>query len=420
MPGTTFLVRDLSSLLNAGVAFDAYLFEPETLDAVFRRRVEAQGGVIRKIEFPLTRAILGAFLGDALAHPLRMIQSLFIGFRATLRSPSEGIRALGVLPASIALARELQATGVTQTHGLWAGVPATVAFWIWRHAGIPFSFAGHAWDVTGRTALLSHKVAASRAMIVCSEFAQTTVRNLCAPALYEKIHLVHHGLDLGRWSYGLEETEEPASPGGPVKHTMRIVAVGQLIPKKGFEILVEACGQLLDQGHLIECEIIGRDGGIGAGLIDQIKHRGLENVVRLTGQLSEPEVLARMKRADVLACPSVKTGTGDSDGIPNVVLEAMAVGLPVVSTDAGGLLEVVQPEVTGLVAPQRDPGALARSLASVGRDRPAALRRAEQARRHLESDFESGVTTQNLLRAIGLAGALSESEGGTDVPASGL
>jgi len=408
MPGMTFLARDLVSLIRSGVVVDLYLFDPADLDEGLRQLVRQSGGVVERIRFPLSGGILVALLREVLTHPLRLLQSFLIGLAVLLQSPAEGVRALGVLPASLLLGRIIRESGATRTHGLWAGVPTTVAYWISRHALVPFSFSGHAWDITGRTAMLGRKVAAARSVVVCSQFARNTVCALCPASLGEKVRLVHHGLDLSRWSFGRE------TPGGADGAPAPcILAVGRLTPKKGYEVLVEACGLLRESDVRFECRIIGPDAGVGPDLVRRIAENKLEEKVILAGELPEDEVLRWMKRADVLACPSVKTEAGDSDGIPNVVLEAMAVGLPVVSTDAGGLTEVVQQEITGLLVPQRDPAALAAALQRSLADRPAARRWAEQARRRLESSFETAATTRQMLQALGVAEILSGNQGGT-------
>jgi colanic acid/amylovoran biosynthesis glycosyltransferase len=427
MPGMTFLARDICALLDAGIGLDLYLFEVEDLDPGIRRMIETSGGRIEKIDFPMSGAILTSLLGEIVCHPLRLAGSLLIGLETLLSCPAEGIRALGVLPAALALGRKLRQGPPVQVHGLWAGVPTTMAYWISRHGGLPYSFSGHAWDITGRTAMLSRKVAACCSMVVCSQFAQEIVRRKCPPALHGKVHLVHHGLDLSRWSFA------PASAGAaaagasaPVEtpagaaHPARIISVGRLTPKKGYEILIEACGLLQQQGMSFSCEIIGPDAGVEAGLREQIRRLGLEERVLLSGERPESEVLHTMRGADCLACASVRTLTGDSDGIPNAVLEAMAVGLPVVTTDAGGLLEVVHQGTTGLLVPQRDPVALARALQAVLTDRSAALARAQNARRLLEDSFATETTARHLLSALDLAGSLTGTEGGTRVRSVGF
>jgi glycosyltransferase involved in cell wall biosynthesis len=165
---------------------------------------------------------------------------------------------------------------------------------------------------------------------------------------------IYHGLELERYP-----NEQRANPGSPI-----ILSVGQLQERKGLSYLVEACRILRDQGIQFECRIIG-EGPLRPALEDQIRQFGLENFVHLLGALPHEEVIAQYQQATVFTLPAVLGKDGDRDGIPNVILEALSMELPVVSTLHSGIPEVVEEGVSGLLVPPENAGALASALERV-------------------------------------------------------
>lgn len=400
MPGiNTFLIRDLRMLLRLGVRIDLYLFEVESLDADFRREIEDHGGVVERLPFPFGGGGPLRLLAELLRRPHVLCGDFAKILRWTLRSPAEGVRALAVLPVSLVLRDRVEARGVERIHALWAGVPATAAFWAARHSQLEFSISAHAWDLLQRTAGLREKVAASERMVVCSDFARETAQALVGLDLASRIELVHHGLDLSDWSFAEKEAQRPDE--------LQILAVGRLMPKKGFEHLVAACGRLQDRSVPFRCRLVGPDGGLGGDLAARIAALGLEGRVTLEGGRAPAEVKRAMVAADILCCPSVQTETS-SDGIPNVVLEALAVGTPVVATDAGGLAEVVRPGETGWRVPQRDVAALAEALVAAWTQWDRTREQARAGRKLVESSFDAEGTARQFLAEIGLGRAILE------------
>lgn len=399
MPGiNSFLIRDLRTLLNDGVVLDVYLFEARSLDAGFRAEVEAAGGHVREIPFPGGVSEAVAFLIEAFRRPLRFWSSLWQGLGVLVASPAEGVRTLAVLPTALRVGREMRRDGVDQVHGLWAGVPASMALWIHRHHDLPMSLSGHAWDLTDRTRLLAGKVRAARGMVVCSQFAHGVVAGVVGPGLESKVRVVHHGLNLALWPF---DPDRPTASGGTGQNPL-ILAVGRLTAKKGFPYLIEACALLRERGLGFICEIVGPDGGLGAELERAIERHGLSGQVRLTGEMPPDQVKARMAAADLLAMPSIQPDRGSSDGIPNVVLEAMALGTPVVSTDAGGIAEVIHSGETGWLVAQRDARGLADALTEALNDPAAGRRHAVAARKVIEEQFNADALGRVFLEAVGM------------------
>ncbi len=275
------------------------------------------------------------------------------------------------------LGSRLQALEVSRLHAHFAGLAARTAWWVERFFGIPFSFTAHANDIFAPKPFaisLGKLLAAARAIVTVSDFGVAYLREKF-PDDAAKIHRVYNGIDLARFERATFADEPPA-----------IISVGRLIEKKGFADLIEACRLLAAQGTAFRAEIIG-EGPLQAELQTQIAAAGLTKSVVLTGPLPQPVVIRRLAQSAVFALPCVTESGGGMDNLPTVVMEAMAAGLPVVSTALAGVPEMVGEGVTGFLVPERDPGALAGALHYLLTERPLARSLGEAGRARAEARF---------------------------------
>jgi glycosyltransferase involved in cell wall biosynthesis len=173
----------------------------------------------------------------------------------------------------------------------------------------------------------------------------------------------------------------------PRDRASRIVAVGRLVEKKGFADLVEACRLLANRDRQFQCFIIGT-GPLEGALRAQIDRLHLSARVQLLGPRPRSEVLRWLRSAAVCATPCVVGGDGDRDGLPTVLLEAMAVGTPCVATDVTGIPEAIRDGETGFVVPQHDPEALAAACERLLEDPILRVEIATRARRLAETEFD--------------------------------
>lgn len=243
--------------------------------------------------------------------------------------------------------------GQVHLHAHFANVPAADAYVAHLIAGVPFSFTAHAKDLyTTPRRFLAERAAAATFVATCTA---ANGRYLTDHVGVRPDHLwvCPHGVDVARFS----TIARAPAPGS-------ILSIGRLVPKKGFEVLIDACRLLADRGVPFSCRIIG-DGPQRDALQERIRALDLGSVVRLDAGRPQPGVLRALGEAEVFALAPVVQPDGDRDGIPNVILEAMSAGLPVVSTDVSGIPEVIDDGETGILVGSDDPVALAHALQRV-------------------------------------------------------
>lgn len=272
------------------------------------------------------------------------------------------------------LGPRLQENGVRWVHAHFAGMAARTAFWLHKFFETPFSFTAHANDIFVERPFavsLGQLVDAARFIVTESEYAARFLRERY-PSAAGRVHPVFNGLDLAVFRRS-DFSENP-----PL-----LVGVGRLIEKKGFADLIEACRLLKERGCAFRCQIIG-EGPLRDSLGAQIERSGLTGQVELFGARSQDEIIARLAVASVFVLPCAVEVDGGTDNLPTVIMEAMAAGLPVVSTKLAAVPEMVEPGVTGELVSPNDPKAVADAienlLSDIARARQFGARGADRAR----------------------------------------
>ncbi|MFZ4773747.1 MAG: glycosyltransferase family 4 protein [Terrimicrobiaceae bacterium] len=246
----------------------------------------------------------------------------------------------------------LRARGIEHVHVHFAGMGARTAFWLHRLYGISFSFTAHANDFfvganEKSPVRLEDLFSEARHIATVSDFSKRLLQNRF-PQAADRIVRVYNGIDPERF----------AGPRRPAKPPL-ILTVGRYIEKKGFSDLIAACALLKDIP--LECRIIG-EGPLDGELRSLVESLGQQGRVVIAGPAPESEIIERLHETAVFALPCVTDSRGDSDNLPTVIMEAMAAGLPVVSTTVAGVPEMVSEGVTGFLAPERSPEILAEKL----------------------------------------------------------
>lgn len=241
-------------------------------------------------------------------------------------------------------------------HAHFASSATRVANYVHHLIGLPYSFTAHAKDIYHeevRASSLKTKIAEAHFVVTVSHYNQQHLQQLMSSQPAD-IRTLYNGIDLKIFRPGAHIDQS----------TNRILAVGRLVEKKGFDVLIEACALLVKWGVDFQCEIIGK-GELQHILQEQISRLELEEKVHLVGPRPQEQVLEAYHQASIFALPCIVGRDGNRDGLPTVLLEAMATGLPVISTDLTGIPEIINHGQEGLLVEQNNPWALAASLAEL-------------------------------------------------------
>jgi colanic acid/amylovoran biosynthesis glycosyltransferase len=283
------------------------------------------------------------------------------------------------------LGLELKQRGIRHVHAHFAGMAARTAYWMKQFYGIGYSVTAHANDIFCETDFpvsLDDIVKEARLIVTVADYSRDWLRQRF-PTYAAKIHRVYNGIHVGDFTAGAGETSGPPE----------ILSVGRLIEKKGFAELIAACAMLGDRDY--HCRIVGA-GPLEEALRAQIAQTGLEKRVTLEGARPEGDVINFLSKARLFALACTHDAEGGSDNLPTVIMEAMAAGLPVVSTRVAGVPEMIEDGVTGRLLDEHDVAGIAKALESLIDDAALARRWGVAGRALVEQKFATAATTNSL------------------------
>ena len=376
----TFVLREILALRDQG--FDLLIFSLHHPSST-KRHADA-AALLDRVHYPaaiLSGRMVRSHFRMLLSTPWRYVRGSFSG---AWRGP-RGIRDFLLAVDFAALAAQSQ---VAHLHAHFAFMPTDVAMLMAGLLGRPFSFSAHARDIfTQEADALAGKIRSAAFVMTCTEHGQTHLRRLAPGVPGERIVLAHHGVDPARFA--------PAESTKPL-----VLAVGRLEEKKGFIFLLRACGWMAMRDVDFSCIILGAGPQEGA-LEEELLRCNAGGSTVLQGEVTQEELQDYLRAARVLVAPSVLGADGDRDGIPNVLIEAMAMGVPVVATTTGAIREAVTDGENGLLVPPADPEALAHAIVRLLADRELRRRLGEAGRTRVLKQFDIAkniATLADLLR----------------------
>lgn len=376
--GEPFIVPEIDELERRGCRVEVVPVRPSG------EIVHADAGRLASPEncVPLvSREVVRAVLGELRRSPGAVARALATLGRS--RSPSVLVKNLAVLPKALWLARRARNLTADHIHAHWAGTSATLAMVAADVAGIPWSLTAHRWDIAEDNLL---RAKAGRACFVRAISAHGAAELAAVAALPGwSPWVLHMGVHL-------PPRIEGASNGGP----LRVLVPARLVEKKGHIHLLDAAGLLRERGVEVQVDLAG-DGPLEAPLRGRAAQLGLDEVGFL-GHVSHDELLDRMASGnwDAVVLPSVVTASGELEGIPVALVEAMACGLPVVGTATGGIPELLGGDA-GIVVPPGDPGALAEAVERLAGQPTLRAELAGRGRDRVEESFSADRVAAALL-----------------------
>lgn len=273
--------------------------------------------------------------------------------------------------------------GVKHVHVHFAGIAARTAFWLKQLAGVSYSITAHANDffVKSDVARLEDIFREAKFIVTVSDYSAHQLRERF-PFASDKIHRVYNGIDCPLFAVPRQSA-----------NAARILSVGRYIEKKGYLDLIEACAQLPDLNFV--CDLVG-SGPLEEAMRQRVRELGVENRVRIAGPKTEAEIQKMLQQACmfVLACRTEHDG--GKDNLPTVIMEAMAAGLPVISTRLAGVPEMVNDGKTGLLVAEQSPVELSRAMRELLSDPARAQLMGEAGIALAQSTFDVSATAPQL------------------------
>lgn len=381
----TFVVTEILAREAQGEQIDILALRPTT-DSHFHGELARVNAPVHHIDRPTKPLALWAALRDAASDPL-LAETLPRVLPELLAADVDGA------VQAVLVARTVRREGITHLHAHFGSVATTVARLAAMLAGVPYSFTAHAKDLFHESVSLPdlrRKLADAAFVVTVSDFNLAYLRRTFVDTAH--VHRVYNGLELDRFPLASRRSTAAASDREPV-----VLAIGRLVEKKGFALLIDAIARLRSQGTAVRLDIVG-GGELADDLSDRIRASRHEDAIRLLGPLPQGTVARMLREADVFAAPCLVAADGNADGLPTVLLEAMASGTLCISTAVTGIPEVIRAGETGLLCRPGEVDDLADAIAaavSPGFDSAAMVR---NARALVEREFDASRQAAELER----------------------
>jgi glycosyltransferase involved in cell wall biosynthesis len=372
----TFVTRELKALVDLGVDLTIFPLKP-CRDRVIHEDARALLVRTRYLPFVSFRNLMN-MLYLTTRYPIRVIRSICQVLAPSIIQPLNLLKLMYVFPKMLSCARYITEEGYSHIHAHWATIPTDCAMILARLTGVSFSFTGHAHDIFLKNSTLGRKLNEAEFVLTCNgENKKHLVRTF--PDVDEsKIIISYHGIDLQEY---LPKKLNNARKG---RVPFEILGVGSLFECKGFEYLIRACSELSHSGIDYRCKIIG--GGHLHGKLDAlIRQLNLQDRVELLGYMSQGEIVRYYQDADIFVLPALLKIHW---GIPNVLLESLAVGTPIVCTPLPALKELMNGRTCGYTIPEKNPAAIAEVIEMCARDGNELLAFGAEGRRRIEERFD--------------------------------
>ena len=354
----SFIRREIAALESRGAEVVRFsvrrppsdLVDPADVAEARVTRVLLAGGIL---------ALVGAWLRACAESPLRWLRVAWAAVTLGRRSDRGVARHLIYMAEACLLLRWLRAEqGVEHLHAHFGTNPAAVAMFTRMLGGPPYSFTVHGPDEFDQPLALSlgDKIARARAVVAVSEFGRSQLYRWAALADWNKIHVVRCGVDAAFLDAGPQ----------PIADCARLVCVGRLAPQKGQFLILDAVAALAKEGVSFEMVLAG-DGALRGALEQRVRELAIGERVRITGWISNDAVRSELLAARAMLLPSF------AEGLPVVLMEALALGRPAISTYLAGIPELIEDGVNGWLIPAGSLAAMTTAIRRALETGPVAL-----------------------------------------------
>jgi len=388
----TFILYEMQAAEMAGANVEIFPLNGGTTGKMHR---EAVAYVKRAHFLPfLSVEILRDNFVALLKHPGLWLKTLFKVVRANLGCRRFLMGALAVFPKCVTIARRMQELQIDHIHAHFASHPAAAAWIIHQFSGIPYSFVAHGSDLHRSQHMLRDKVRDAAFVVAISEYNRRIILDVAGDNHAAKVTVIHCGVNPVDFRSDHDSAHKPVGAPGLI-----VFCIGTLHEVKGQRYLIDAVSRARANRHDLTLHLVG-DGLDQEILEQQVAAAGLTDYVIFEGRRDRHEIIRLLQTADVLVVPSVPTASGRREGIPVVLMEAMASGVPVVASRLSGIPELVQHQVNGLLAEPRDAGGLASAIELLCNNPELRTQLGDAGRKTVEENFNMETNVGCLLRRI--------------------
>ena len=348
----TFITREIEELRKRGITVEVFSLKAPNKNDIVYSNSEVLIETTHYFPFFFSLKLWNDFFFWVKRKPKQCIKIITILLRMYINHPVLLIKSLAVIPKAFAISVIVKKLNINKIHAHWASIPTTVAWVVSTLNEIDFTFTAHAWDIFKSDKMLQEKITDARKVITCTNFNKDYLLRRFPSVDPNKIVVVYHGLDLIHFS--LKKNIKSSK--------FTILCIGRLVEKKGFHILLRACSLLRGRAIPFLCQIIYVHGDYEKNIFHLYETLQLQDCVELVPEMPQEKLIYFYKNADCFVLPCVITESGDRDGIPNVILESLAMELPVVSTSVSGIPEVIKHGETGLLVKPENAEELAHAI----------------------------------------------------------
>lgn len=388
----TFILFEMLAAEEAGANVDVFPLRREMTDKMHPEAVE----FVHRAHFvPLMSSeIVFDNLRMLMTHPIRWLSTLWTIVRSNIGCRRFLVGAVAVFPKCVTLARRMQEQKIDHIHAHFASHPAAAAWMIHQFSAIPYSFVAHGSDLHRDRDMLGEKVQDAAFVVAISEYNRRIILDETGEQHAAKVNVIHCGVNPA--DFRLQENHRSIGE----ENVLQVLCIGTLHEVKGQRYLIDAVKAVTDQGVKIKLHLVG-DGPDQQLLEEHVTAHGLEEAVVFEGRRDRHEIIELLKTADVLATPSVPTADGRREGIPVVLMEGMAAGLPVISSRLSGIPELVEHDINGLLTEPGDSQAIADALLRLASDVELRKRFGAAGRKTVEKHFSLEAGVRQVLHQIG-------------------
>jgi len=382
----TFIYREVFELRRRGINVNIYSIHRPNLSDLSQEALSLCDDTfyLLPINFSALIKCHSKFLFKA---PLKYFNTLLKMLTGTFNQNKNRLRSLMHFGEGVVLSERMLKDDITHVHAHYASHPASVARVFHLLTDIPYSFTAHAHDIWNDQLLIPEKLSEATFAICCTELGRQRLIKQAKQDVSRKVYLVYHGLDVRKFI---------PPKNGERRDNNLILSIGSLGPTKGFPDLIKACAILRNRNVTIRCMIIG-EGKLRPELEAIVHAYDLKEQVELIGALPQESLIEFFHKARVFVLPCVTTINGNHDGLPNVLMEAMATGLPVITTSNTAQVELIKNEKHGLLVTQQSPIEIANAIEKLFKNNDLWKSLQLQARSRMENDFDSHKTIEPLL-----------------------